>query len=353
MFENEKKFLLLVAMPVVDESQKQEIVRLFQENINFDYVYRQLILNKISNLAFQNLRETRILGRIPKLYRRNMEDVFTASSLRYEKYISIAKQAAQLFEQNRLTYAFLKGINLQNKIYRHCSMFVRDFSDLDILIDPTDEALFISVMGKMGFREGKYDMYSEAFSPSTRSDVLKGKMFYHQIPPFCKKISPYYSYANAVFLDVNFYPFFGGQIKDPIEISEFMKNVCRTPYYNENFTYLSLRDEYDLLQNCFHFYKDMLYAPRKTMRDIYKIISFLDIREFIRNHRATLNWDKFSQLVSSNGLNESVYIVLYLTEQLFHDLQVDTLIQEFKPASPSASVKELLCADIDDLVFNK
>lgn len=66
-------------------------------------------------------------------------------------------------------------------------MFVRDFSDLDILIDPTDEALFISVMGKMGFREGKYDMYSEAFSPSTRSDVLKGKMFYHQIPPFCKK----------------------------------------------------------------------------------------------------------------------------------------------------------------------
>lgn len=53
-----------------------------------------------------------------------------------------------------------------------------------------------------------------------------------------------------------------------------MKNVCRTPYYNENFTYLSLRDEYDLLQNCFHFYKDMLYAPRKTMRDIYKIISF-------------------------------------------------------------------------------
>ena len=38
MFENEKKFLLLVAMPVVDESQKQEIVRLFQENINFDYV---------------------------------------------------------------------------------------------------------------------------------------------------------------------------------------------------------------------------------------------------------------------------------------------------------------------------
>ena len=62
MFENEKKFLLLVAMPVVDESQKQEIVRLFQENINFDYVYRQLILNKISNLAFQNLRETRILG---------------------------------------------------------------------------------------------------------------------------------------------------------------------------------------------------------------------------------------------------------------------------------------------------
>ena len=109
MFENEKKFLLLVAMPVVDESQKQEIVRLFQENINFDYVYRQLILNKISNLAFQNLRETRILGRIPKLYRRNMEDVFTASSLRYEKYISIAKQAAQLFEQNRLTYAFLKG----------------------------------------------------------------------------------------------------------------------------------------------------------------------------------------------------------------------------------------------------
>ena len=67
-------------------------------------------------------------------------------------------------------------------------MFVRDFSDLDILIDPTDEALFISVMGKMGFREGKYDMYSEAFSPSTRSDVLKGKMFYHQIPPFCKNI---------------------------------------------------------------------------------------------------------------------------------------------------------------------
>lgn len=77
-------------MPVVDESQKQEIVRLFQENINFDYVYRQLILNKISNLAFQNLRETRILGRIPKLYRRNMEDVFTASSLRYENtYLSL------------------------------------------------------------------------------------------------------------------------------------------------------------------------------------------------------------------------------------------------------------------------
>lgn len=30
-------------------------------------------------------------------------------------------------------------------------MFVRDFSDLDILIDPTDEALFISVMGKWDF----------------------------------------------------------------------------------------------------------------------------------------------------------------------------------------------------------
>ena len=39
MFENEKKFLLLVAMPVVDESQKQEIVRLFQENINASSIF--------------------------------------------------------------------------------------------------------------------------------------------------------------------------------------------------------------------------------------------------------------------------------------------------------------------------
>ena len=349
----EQRLVLLLSQPLANNEEANQITDLLLKIKNFDYVFIQIVLNKISNLAFQNLTYSENLFYIPKLYRKNLEDIYSASCLRCDQYLNIARVLSESFAKNNLKYAYIKGMNLQNKLYRKNPLRVRDYSDLDILINVKDENLFRTIVTDLGFCEGKYNIINHEFVPTSRKELLTGKMFYHQIPPFVRKGIPFYSYSNTLSLDINFTPFYGGQIKDPIETEELLTHTKKTEYIGENFIYYSLSTNYDLLQNCFHFYKDIMHPPRKKMRDIFKLISFLDIHEFVTVYRNEINWEDFYNLIISKNLSEAIYIVLKITDNLYGDLQLTDFLKEIKPRVLSNEARSIIESDIISLVLDK
>ena len=85
--------------------------------------------------------------------------------------------------------------------------------------------------------------------------------------------------------------FEGGKISPKIDTKTLLSNTVSKKI--NDFSYRKLSLEYNLIQLCYHFYKDTVYEIKKKRKESYCLMKFCDIREYILKYQHQLNWDNF------------------------------------------------------------
>lgn len=348
MHEREQQLLLYMAKNNLSQSEVQKVRRLLTE-VQCDYVLSQAFINGIGNLFLNNLIEYGLDNKYPFL--EYFADLYTASCLRRDIHVKAAKELTQAFAAYKLDYVLIKGLNLQNKLYSAFRFHVRDFSDLDVLIRKNDLNKFEHIVSEIGYTEGRIEKKTQILTQVSRTEILEGKMFYHQIPDFLKKAEPYYSYANVIDIDVNFSAFWGGQFKDAITIDEFFQHKYLENYNNE-FCYWSLEPMYEIIQNCFHIYKHLCEPQSQNIFDGIKIINLLDIYNLIQKYREQINWDEFLLLLHQRDLDAPFYVVLSIVQQIYKDLNIDFLLDRLNTKKDYGQMQKVLDGEIQKYLFD-
>jgi len=213
------------------------------------------------------------------------------------------------FEKN---YAIIKGFPYSKYMYNDIS--VKNFSDIDILINKRD----LNIMGSI--------LKDSEYYQSLIGGREKHLFFYvcsHQMPPYKKNI-----YGVNICLDLNFDIFWGEYEGKRIDIDEFLSDTIEMEIYGVKVK--TLPPIKAMIQLILHHYKDMnsifLLATRKSIKyDMFKDIFYL-----LKNNLDTIPLDKLYAMSAEYKIIPYVFYVLYYTGQVFDDEILMQYIEAFR-----------------------
>lgn len=349
--QKENEFIInLMMCRHYDESVKQ-VKELISDDLNWEYISYQIIMNRIAGVVLENLLFCKIVFDIPKSVLIYLFDTYTSIQHRFNNYTKELKVVSSILEKYNIQYVIVKGIHLSFTLYDHFRMNPRDFADLDIVVSKDKLKMVGEILETIGYQHARINFYNDEFDKIKRSEILNGKMFYHQIPPFEKKFEQYYIGRDSYKIDMNYTIFEGGQHEDPIPLNNLLEervlnNVNGIQYY-------SLKPEHDLIQNCFHFYKDIMFEPKNKRKDVYKLINFYDIFLFINKYRNNLDYIYLLKLAKTNKkIEQALYIVLNLTERIFGSLKIESFLSQLDEDIPEY-LSDVFKLDIEEIIFEK
>lgn len=242
----------------------------------------------------------------------------------YSEYIDNVSKISKAFESQKIPYAVLKGFSIANDLYSFDNLIFREFVDIDILINNEDVAKVTRLLKENSFIQGK--IRNDEIIPVQRSEIIYWSLNSHQLSEFVKN-SKYSSISPKYWLefDINTTIFEGGQKQDPIPNSIILSHTQRLLPNKDSYRVLS--PTYNLLQLCYHFYKDTVYELKKESRNDYRLSKFCDIREFIIHFRKKIDWPEFIKLVNESNIGEQIYYVLWLVSSFYGDLRIEDILK--------------------------
>lgn len=347
--KKENEFLINLLLSKHHPKSSQRVEYLAKKNLDWEYLCYQIIMHRIGGIVAESILNNHLLSFVPKNINTFLFDIYSNIQYKHLYYLNELKKLISDLEKHNIKYVIIKGIHLSTSIYKDYKFYPRDFSDLDILVLKESLDDVIQLLKENGYNHARLDYYTDTFKMVERHELLNGKMFYHQIPPFEKKFEPYFIGKNTYKVDVNYTIFEGGQHRDPISMTELLESGMTRDV--ANLQYRSLCPEDDLLQNCYHFYKDILYPPKNQRKDVYKIVNFYDIYLLLNTYKDTFNYTKLIERTKRSAkIEQALYIAINLTERFFGDLNFSNFTDQLNHEVP-AYIKDLFYQDIETIVF--
>lgn len=119
-----------------------------------------------------------------------------------------------------------------------------------------------------GFIQGNLDRESLLIKPCGRKEKIDMLINTHQQYQHIRQ-SKYFpiSHYNIQLIDINFTIWEGGNQEDFIKTDYLLKNrILRTT--QSGMQYWALKPEYDLIQLCYHVYKDTVYEIKRIITNV-------------------------------------------------------------------------------------
>lgn len=288
----------------------------------FISIYR----HKVQYLFFKHLLELKVAKKIDRNILNILNAQFSFLQLKHKEWITVLKNVTERLDAEGIDYAILKGIGLSNELYTFNGLNYRDYNDIDILIEKKDVAQLNETLEKLGFIQGDMNDNYE-IEKSNRQQIIYFSLNSHQEKSYIK-FSKYseFSPLNRLLIDVNTTIFEGGKISPKIDTKTLLSNTVSKKI--NDFSYRKLSLEYNLIQLCYHFYKDTVYEIKKKRKESYCLMKFCDIREYILKYQHQLNWDNFINILNENNLSEEINYVLKLISSFYKDVDIERVIKK-------------------------
>ena len=147
----------------------------------------------------------------------------------YEDLFKIIKKG---LNESEIPYVVLKGFHLNNALYENPYGFIlRDYNDIDILVNRSDLSRINNVLKNNGFIQGNLDRESLLIKPCGRKEKIDMLINTHQQYQHIRQ-SKYFpiSHYNIQLIDINFTIWEGGNQEDFIK-TDYCFNILIFHHY--------------------------------------------------------------------------------------------------------------------------
>ena len=222
------------------------------------------------------------------------------------------KQIKPLLDKIPYRYVIIKGEPLSVQSYG--KLGERYSCDVDILVSRSNLQLFEKLLENSGF----YPLGKSRNSRITQLCVS------HQTLPWSKPTSLW----DNVVIDLNFDLFWGEYEGERIDIGEFLSDTIEMDIYGVKVK--TLPPLKSMVQLILHHYKDMnsiyLLATRKSIKyDMFK-----DVYHLWKNNKKDISLEKLYSISSEYQIIPFVFYILYYTNQIFNDSELEKYVNAFK-----------------------
>lgn len=225
-------------------------------------------------------------------------------------------------ELEAIPYALIKGQVLSVLAYGDTGY--RDSKDIDILVSRSDLTYVDNVLRKNGFDSIILDEHGKP-KKLTRAEKIM-ILNSHQVTPYTKPIG---SGRKALELDINV-DIYGAEYSGPrIDITEFLSDTIKIEVFGQNIKTLSFLKTF--IAVIMHHYREM-NAPyifkvcnpltTRMFQDVYCLFK----RYIEKDIEALVNYSE------KNALHKYIYYMLYYTNLVFPDKELNKSLDYFKTA---------------------
>ena len=106
---------------------------------------------------------------------------------------------------------------------------------------------------------------------------------------------------------------------------ESMLNERIPRYTRSGIKYYSLKIEYDILQLCYHLYKDTKYEVKKKNNESLRAIGFTDLYRYI-SIEDNIQWEVFYKIVVNAKIENQIYFILRFLTMVFNNINDKQLL---------------------------
>ena len=326
----ELQLIRLLANINISDENLNKINELFDKDINWSIFVDECFKNKISNLIIYNLKTYNYVEKIPYYIFKIFNGYWDHSVLKLSRYYTAIESILSDINKLQIPYAVLKGYDIINKIYASKSLYMREFNDLDILVDKSNLEPIIKILQDQSFIYGDYNFANDELKSATRYDIIRMKMDSHQLYTFVKKVNYNENpkIFGPLFIDINFSVFEGGKMPDLIDTNTLLENGVVMNSFND-FKYLSLDIYYTLIQLVLHLYREARTQELKMHNIDFTLHKFCDINEYIKKYSNYWDITKLRNMIKEYKLEEAFLFVLHFTDMLFETNYINSVLDNY------------------------
>lgn len=321
--------LFKIAKMDITSKEIEELISDLEEISILNDLFPCLISNKLVNIFYYQLVKYGLIQCLDKFTYKILNQIVSFSTLRNKEYEEEFRTLGYQFNSYGIKYAVIKGFHLTNSIYGYPFRFlIRDYNDIDILVNKSDLSKVNRILLNNKYIQGNLNKETLEIVPCTRQEKIDLLINTHQQYQHIKK-SKYYeiSHCNIQLIDVNFTIFEGGEVIDYIDIRQMLDTrVLR--HTESGIEYYSLKSEYDLIQLCYHLYKDTKYEIKKKNNESLRLINFCDLYQYIRLEKENLDWGFLYQTIIDAAIENQIYYVMKLLCMIFIDLDIHDFVEK-------------------------
>lgn len=313
------KSLRAAARIELDDESKNVIINMANDSVIYREDLNYFFEHRIAHLLFNHVINIGEVGFEKKLGRQMGAELAFLQE-KYKEYIEYLREIVKRFDENSIDYSLLKGFSIIDSLYNDNGIICRDFGDVDVLVNKKDVGAVTKILNELGFIQGTLDE-NYNIQKASRKDILYWSLNSHQEHSFCKKSK----YSNIIpflccVIDVNSTIFEGGKIESPISTEQLLTEV-RKHTICDGVEINSLNYEMELIQICYHFYKDLNYESKGHFAK-YSLYKFCDIREYILKYSEVIDWEYFVTCVKKYNISIQVGIALLYVAKFYDDNKV-------------------------------
>ncbi len=218
-----------------------------------------------------------------------------------------------LFEQlSGLNYAVVKGEPLSYLAFGEYGR--RKSSDIDILVPKESLQTVEKLLLENGYTSNSY----------SRADRVMMLAFSHQVAPYSKPLEPF----GEVQVDLNFDLFWGEYTGKRIDVSSFLSDASEAEIYGVRVK--ALPPLKAMVQLILHHYKEMNSIYHIAGHNCINFDMFNDIYSLWKNQRGEITLNAFCDFCGEYEIMPYAFYVLYFTNQIFKDRELEPYIEALK-----------------------
>lgn len=294
------------------------IDELLSDKLDWYQVLGILTYNRTAGLAYEVISKSQNFNNINREFKFALYSIYEFQKLRAQEINKEVIEISQIFKENNIQHAFLKGTVLALTLY---PLGCRASNDVDLLVNSEDVTMCGKLLNQLGFIQGHYNIQTKVIQPASRHEIIRSKLNYGEVVPYEKAINS--PGVNSIRIDLNFSLDWKATGTEQ-SVRNFLQNGT-SDYCVNDMNIRSLSPEYFLIHLCMHFYKEAVglrWVINQRDLSLYKLI---DMYVCINDNKFQLDWNKFNKIIKENNIESECYYAL----KVLSDVLIFTNNNEF------------------------